>query len=472
MPSAPHHLAAKRSLLGPPGGELVLRVLGPQHHGRQLRLHAPKCTIGSGANCTLRLRARGIRPVHCLILRGSAGTFIRRWSPGTYLNDAAFTESLLRQGDRIHIGPVELEVVQTASIGADAGPANESEHTRDESPELTEQLHENVKQLQAMLAQTQSQLQQTSDSHQRDLDESATWKRTAEQRSAELTAVAQRHAEQVASWETERLALQQQVKTLTEKNHKIELEGAQLISDAERAAESLREESQRLLQQLEAANETILEKARRISELELSVHVKLQEHAAPTPREPLAVPIAPAPADSQLTAPVAEQERNAPEGINLVDAQTPRGTMVLGPDFHAQQPPAGPSECGPNDPSATAPGANGTNYASAPEEHDGDIQSYMQRLLERVGGGVHAGHEVAARLASPVAAQPPAKSAPPPAQGGAVESAAIVSEPGTPPRRQAPESVGDVAILRELANCSAHIGHPRRSAPLQYRRIA
>lgn len=58
-------------------------------------------------------------------------------------------------------------------------------------------------------------------------------------------------------------------------------------------AESLREESQHLLQQLEAANETIVEKTRRISALELSVHVKLQEQAAPTPREPMAVPITP-----------------------------------------------------------------------------------------------------------------------------------------------------------------------------------
>lgn len=98
------------SLLGAPAGELVLKICGGEHDGRVLRLTAAKCLIGSAPGCTLRLRARGIRPVHALILRGPAGTVIRCWSNDTQLNERAFTESLLAVGDKIQIGPITLSV--------------------------------------------------------------------------------------------------------------------------------------------------------------------------------------------------------------------------------------------------------------------------------------------------------------------------------------------------------------------------
>ena len=101
-------------LLGTPTGELVLKICGGEHDGRVLRLTAAKCLIGSAPGCTLRLRARGIRPVHALILRGPAGNVIRCWSNDTQLNDRAFTEALLELGDTIQIGPITLCVDELA----------------------------------------------------------------------------------------------------------------------------------------------------------------------------------------------------------------------------------------------------------------------------------------------------------------------------------------------------------------------
>jgi hypothetical protein len=98
-------------------GELVLRIRGTSRHGQIVRLQAEKCTIGSGPRCTLRLRARGVRPLHCLIVRGEAAAVIRRWHPDTRLNGRAFTESLLAPGDRLSVGPLEFEVL--ASTAAD-----------------------------------------------------------------------------------------------------------------------------------------------------------------------------------------------------------------------------------------------------------------------------------------------------------------------------------------------------------------
>jgi len=98
-------------------GDLVLRIRGTSRHGQVIRLHAEKCTIGSGPRCTLRLRARGVRPLHCLIVRGPAAAVIRRWHPDTRLNGRAFTESLLSPGDRLSVGPLEFEVLEALGLG-------------------------------------------------------------------------------------------------------------------------------------------------------------------------------------------------------------------------------------------------------------------------------------------------------------------------------------------------------------------
>ena len=108
-------------LLGTPAGELVLQICGGEHDGRQLRLGAAKCLIGSAPGCTLRLRARGVRPVHALILRGPGGALVRCWSPDAQLNERSFTEEALRTGDKLQIGPVTLTVVEIAgSIPAES----------------------------------------------------------------------------------------------------------------------------------------------------------------------------------------------------------------------------------------------------------------------------------------------------------------------------------------------------------------
>ena len=93
------------------GPVLVLRCCGPSRVGQIVRLKSDKCTIGSNPGCTLRLRARGVKPLHCLILRGRAETVIRRWAPDTRLNGQPFSDAPLLVGDRLSIGPIEFEVL-------------------------------------------------------------------------------------------------------------------------------------------------------------------------------------------------------------------------------------------------------------------------------------------------------------------------------------------------------------------------
>lgn len=101
------------SVLPSTTGELVLRICGTPRAGQVVRIRAAKCSVGSGANCTLRLQARGVHLLHCLILRTSHGAAVRCWSGDTRLNGRPFTDSRLEQGDCLSIGPIDLEILDT-----------------------------------------------------------------------------------------------------------------------------------------------------------------------------------------------------------------------------------------------------------------------------------------------------------------------------------------------------------------------
>jgi len=111
--------------------ELVLQICGSIRHGQIVRLKSTKCTIGSGPRSTLRLRAPGVQPLHCLILRGAAGTVIRRFAADTRLNGRGFTDAPLVAGDRLTIGPIEFTVLEGSRLPegrpAQAPPAAERE---------------------------------------------------------------------------------------------------------------------------------------------------------------------------------------------------------------------------------------------------------------------------------------------------------------------------------------------------------
>jgi hypothetical protein len=112
-------------LSGDPAGSLRLRLRNTERSGQVLQIASPKCTVGSSPFCKLRLKARGVAPLHCLILRGAAGMIVRRWSADTRLNGAAFSDAPLRAGDRLGIGPIEFEVLPE-SDGAPPVPCRAS----------------------------------------------------------------------------------------------------------------------------------------------------------------------------------------------------------------------------------------------------------------------------------------------------------------------------------------------------------
>ena len=120
-------------MISSPSGYLVLRVRGSSRDGQIVRLRSPKCTIGSGANCTFCLKSDNVGPVHCLILRSPVRTIVRRWWPDTRLNGRNFTESVLQTGDCLSIGPIDLEVIDTTQAEGMADEAYDRQFDRIEN---------------------------------------------------------------------------------------------------------------------------------------------------------------------------------------------------------------------------------------------------------------------------------------------------------------------------------------------------
>lgn len=148
-------------------GKLTLRVRGPAGVVQTVVLTAECCRIGSGEGCTLRLRAPGIRDVHCVISRGPKRTVVRGLTKEAWLNGAVFFESPLVVGDCLRVGTLEIDVLTDERIGGDAettgtnaaSTANSSREGIADDADRAAWAAETVSQLQQLVAE------QTADVH-------------------------------------------------------------------------------------------------------------------------------------------------------------------------------------------------------------------------------------------------------------------------------------------------------------------
>lgn len=89
--------------------EMWLRY--PDGQQQRLAMPAGKATLGAGAGCAVPIRFPGVGPLHCVLFPSSSGWRVRRWSSETLLNGGMFAEAAIEAGDRLQIGPVEVEFV-------------------------------------------------------------------------------------------------------------------------------------------------------------------------------------------------------------------------------------------------------------------------------------------------------------------------------------------------------------------------
>lgn len=90
---------------------LVLRIEGTERDGQIIRIHSPKCLVGSAAQCELRLIAADVQPQHCVIYRGKSGMAVRSWTRDTRVNGNTVSEAWLRVGDRLSLGSLNFEIL-------------------------------------------------------------------------------------------------------------------------------------------------------------------------------------------------------------------------------------------------------------------------------------------------------------------------------------------------------------------------
>ncbi|MBA2116297.1 FHA domain-containing protein [Bremerella alba] len=107
-------------LLGKSNSALVLKIEGTERDGQIIRVHAPKCLIGSSADCQLRLIAADVQPKHCVIYRGSGGMIVKSWTRDTRVNGDTVSEAWLRIGDRLSLGSLSFEVLADQQVESPA----------------------------------------------------------------------------------------------------------------------------------------------------------------------------------------------------------------------------------------------------------------------------------------------------------------------------------------------------------------
>src|ERR687884_1432588 len=74
-------------------------------------LRSPVTLVGRAAGCDVRVEAQAVRPLHCLLAPGPDGVALRTLhADGVRVNGRPATTALLRDGDRLDVGPCQFGV--------------------------------------------------------------------------------------------------------------------------------------------------------------------------------------------------------------------------------------------------------------------------------------------------------------------------------------------------------------------------
>lgn len=489
--------------------ELVLRICGSPRHGQVIRLGTAKCTVGSGPNCTLRLLAKGVQPLHCLIVRGAAATVVRCWGPDTRLNGRQFHDAPLSPGDRLSVGPIDFEVLPALVSDRPHDLAGDGQSAHDPTAQriyrqaqrlarvvkasrsqnrarvrrLTREIRAQRKRLsefnhsafqpeaaadaaidREQLARNRLELELRRDAleetHRRWLEEQAQAEADLRRQAEELQALRTQLEARSRSRDEQREAADRQAVQCAEQ---VAAERAEL--QAERA--ELQAERAKLQAERKALAEEQSRWETERTEIEQQLHARREELAARQAEFEAAAARLPqdrgdrgAPADREhgdgLSRPQSTsdglefEEVSADSPVSSQDIFRRLGNM---PSFENDGAPASVS-------SPTIPIRSIVTDAAPPsegvEDAEESIDDYMARLLARVRGeapSTASRHEPAAAESEPPSAARPRASAPISAATEPNSTAVGTGAPVFP--RVAPETLADLRAMRELANLSA-----------------
>lgn len=120
--------ATKRTTSAP---KLVLEPVRQSPRIDSRPMSVGRYLIGSASDCDITISVAGVAPQHCLMIVGANKTIVKAISPLTWINDGPLTEAVLKHGERLILGPVELrtrlpEVSEWVSQGEDDGVKSKS----------------------------------------------------------------------------------------------------------------------------------------------------------------------------------------------------------------------------------------------------------------------------------------------------------------------------------------------------------
>ncbi len=234
-----HGIEGFDTSIGYSTGELVLRVCSPARRGQIVRIRSRKCTIGSARSCTLRLNARGVQPLHCLVMRGPGATVIRCWTPDTRINGRSFTDANLNVGDHLTIGPIEFEVLNT-------NPSNIGVSQNGTLPETATQFDED----RAGFLEDKDRWERDRDSQIAELDQQCEqWQVERDSQQQRLRQEGKQLEAQAETLRQQRGQLGEQAKTLRQDREQLGEQAETLRQDREQLgeqAETLRQDREQL----------------------------------------------------------------------------------------------------------------------------------------------------------------------------------------------------------------------------------
>jgi hypothetical protein len=105
--------------------EVKLKVISGSNAGQLIPVPGPKFLIGRAEDCQLRPRSDLISRYHCVIMAEDGLVTVRDFGSKnfTYVNDERLIgECELKPGDKLKAGPLEFELVITATVGAGKRP--------------------------------------------------------------------------------------------------------------------------------------------------------------------------------------------------------------------------------------------------------------------------------------------------------------------------------------------------------------
>ncbi len=138
-------------------------VLEPVRESSRLDSHplaAGRYLIGSSPECDIVIALGGVAAQHCLMIVGANKTIVKAISPLTWINDGPLTEAVLKHGERLILGPVELrtrrpEVTEWIEL-REPEPAPPTAPISYEPPQIEELLDHARQQLQSVIDEAPS----------------------------------------------------------------------------------------------------------------------------------------------------------------------------------------------------------------------------------------------------------------------------------------------------------------------------